>query len=303
MKQLDEHGQPLGAFNYKRNRDKLLNNLVGILNGVVADSRIDEQEVLYLDVWLKDAKQLDDNWAFSKLCDHIEEVLADGVITSEELEHLSKLLPQFIEALTELPGVDFYSQESDKSLLEGLCKGVLANPELNDQEVAYLKWWLSVNGMLKTTFPGKELYQLVSDILADGRVSDDERRQLREAIDLYIGKPMAEGVADGMATLLPLTPNPVIQLQGSTICFTGRFLSGTRKKCHEVAEMLGAEPRERIVRELDYLVIGTLSSRDWRFSNHGRKIEKAVDYRDRHNTGLQILNEEQWLAHTKTLIG
>ena len=35
MSGLDRHGQPLANYNAARNRDKQLNNLMGILDGIV----------------------------------------------------------------------------------------------------------------------------------------------------------------------------------------------------------------------------------------------------------------------------
>jgi hypothetical protein len=299
MTQYDAHGQPAWSINYLRNRDKQLNNLVGILDGILADSRIDEQEVLYLDTWLKDTQGLDGNWVFEQLRRQVNEVLADGEISAEELAHLKEVLPEALRSLIGLPNVDFYSEESDKLLLEGLCKGVMANRQLNDREIRYLDWWLGQNALLKKNFPGKELYALVQKVLADGQITEDERLALGEAIELYIGNPLDEGAADGLATRLPVDEEPSLAFDGTSICFTGKFLSGSRRQCHEWAERVGATPRDNVVKNLDYLVIGTLSSRDWRFSNHGRKIEKALEYRDQDKTQLQILDEEIWVAYLK----
>lgn len=299
MIKTDAHGQPVAAFGYWRNRDKLLNNLVGILDGILADGRIDEQEVVYLDTWLKDASTLAGNWAFDSLCEQVESVLEDGIITADELAHLREALPSLLRAVVEIPSIDFYSEESDKLLLEGLCKGVMANRLLNDAEVRYLDWWLGQNIQLKANFPGRELYALVQKVLADGQITEDERQALAQAIERYIGNPLEEGAADGMATRLPVDLNPRVEFEGASICFTGQFLSGTRKQCQERASLLGASPRNNVVKDLDYLVIGTLSSRDWRFSNHGRKIEKALEYRERYQTALQILDEETWVIHLK----
>lgn len=298
-KEHNKYGQPSREFNYRRNRDKLLNNLVGMLDGMLADGQINEQEVLYLDTWLKDSKELASNWAFELLRSQVSGVLADGVISAAELQHMKEVLPEALQSLTELPDVDFYSKESDKLLLEGLCKGVMANRFLNDQEIRYLDWWLGVNGLLKEKFPGKELYALVRKVLADGKITEDERQELSDAIDLYIGSPLNDGVVDGLATRLPVDADPMLALGGASICFTGKFLSGTRNQCHERAEQAGAIPVERVVMDLDYLVIGTLSSRDWRYSNHGRKIEQALEYRDRYNTDLEIVSEEMWVAYLR----
>ena len=47
-----------------------------------------------------------------------------------------------------------------------------------------------------------------------------------------------------------------------------------------------------VTKKINYLVIGTLSSRDWKFSSHGRKIEKAISYRDDEGVELEIISEE-----------
>lgn len=46
---LDDHGQPLDlTFNYKRNREKAIYGLRGILQGIEADKRLRPREVLFL---------------------------------------------------------------------------------------------------------------------------------------------------------------------------------------------------------------------------------------------------------------
>ncbi len=47
-------------------------------------------------------------------------------------------------------------------------------------------------------------------------------------------------------------------------------------------------------KEVDYLVIGTLASRDWRFSSHGRKIENAIALQ-KSGHPIVIINERTWL--------
>ena len=40
--------------------------------------------------------------------------------------------------------------------------------------------------------------------------------------------------------------------------------------------LLGAQTNSSINKSVNYLVIGTLASRDWLYTSHGRKIEKAL---------------------------
>ena len=51
----------LYAFNYTQNRDKLFANLISIIDGIIADGVVREEEVLYLDTWLLEAKGNDSN--------------------------------------------------------------------------------------------------------------------------------------------------------------------------------------------------------------------------------------------------
>ena len=59
-------------------------------------------------------------------------------------------------------------------------------------------------------------------------------------------------------------------------CFTGTFVSGSCTVIEKGATNKGAQVKKDVSKSVHYLVIGTLASRDWRFSTHGRKIEKAL---------------------------
>lgn len=299
MSGLDRHGQPLANYNAARNRDKQLNNLMGILDGIVADSAIDEQEMLYLDIWLKESASLN-GWIFCELREMMADVLQDGQLCEAEKLHLMSALPRLMETYRHLPGVDFYSEESDKLLLEGLCQGLMGDQTLSDDEIHYLNWWMKQNSMLRAHYPGKQLYQTVERILQDGVITEEEREELQQQLLLFVGNPFEQGVVTGMATKLAISDTEIDTLHGCSVCFTGMFLSGTRRQCEETALLLGATPQDAVTQKLDYLIIGELSSRDWRFSSYGRKIEKAMLLQEKGHS-VRIVTEEAWLAHANTL--
>lgn len=78
----------LYAFNYTQNRDKLFANLISIIDGIIADGVVREEEVLYLDTWLLEAKQIINNGVIKSLSARVSDILADGIITSEERDDL-----------------------------------------------------------------------------------------------------------------------------------------------------------------------------------------------------------------------
>lgn len=83
------------------------------------------------------------------------------------------------------------------------------------------------------------------------------------------------GVAYGMATdFFEYDIEDLIHLD-LNFCFTGTFVTGTRNTVTGSAQKKRAIIKKNVIQDLDYLVIGTLASSDWRFTSHGRKIEKS----------------------------
>ncbi|RRO02422.1 MULTISPECIES: BRCT domain-containing protein [Pectobacterium] len=284
-------------FNYKRNKEKLLINLINIIEGINSDGKFDDKEVLFLDVWLKESELINKNYCVKMLSHRIADILADGVIEPHELKFLKADLIKVQKDLSDLPELDLYSEEADKHLLEGLCKGMLANHQLNDSEVKYLNWWLTSNGALKVNYPGKELYALVKRILDDGIITPEEREELKQALIAFTGSDIDNGIVDGLSTSLPVDDIDSLNLNGAVVCLTGDFLYGKRSVCKEAIELAGGKVVDNITLKLDYLIIGTLSCKHWRYQAHGRKIEKAIDYRDNRGAALKILSEEQWQSY------
>ncbi|UEX77634.1 BRCT domain-containing protein [Sediminicurvatus halobius] len=105
-----------------------------------------------------------------------------------------------------------------------------------------------------------------------------------------------EGVASGLSTRAAAQAEREIMFEGRAFCFTGKFLFGPRQRCEEAVMRLGATPIPRVTKQLDYLVIGGLASRDWAHTSHGRKIEKAIDLREKGHQVI-LLEERDWAVH------
>ncbi|MBD5740580.1 BRCT domain-containing protein, partial [Citrobacter freundii] len=141
-------------------------------------------------------------------------------------------------------------------------------------------------------YPVKNLYFLVKDILSDGKITPAESEILHKALVDFTGCDLESGVVDGLSTKLPVDSDTMVVLEGSTFCLTGVFLAGKRSHVEDMATKNGGLISGNVTKKINYLVIGTLSSRDWKFSSHGRKIEKAIAYRDDEGVELEIISEE-----------
>lgn len=119
---------------------------------------------------------------------------------------------------------------------------------------------------------------------------------LQEYIRSLFGDGMKNGISDGLSTTLAIDYGAVIEFPERIFCLTGKFLHGSRKECQELTQARGGEVLDRMNRFVHYLVVGTLSSKDWMFSSYGRKIEDAVKSRDEKGYAIRIVTEEMWLS-------
>jgi len=103
-----------------------------------------------------------------------------------------------------------------------------------------------------------------------------------------------------MSTELPVTKNAVITLPCSVFCLTGKFITGTRQKCEDLVIRCGGQVESGVTLRTNYLVIGDLASRDWKFSSFGRKIESAIKYRESGKSDVAILSEQMWVESLRT---
>lgn len=286
-------------FNYSLNRDKAIANLINIIEGMTCDGKLSEKEMIFLDTWLLESEILSQNYYVNCIREKISNILFDGIVEQKELEELKELLHEMQRGLMDTPNIDLYSIDSDKHLLEGLCKGLAADYHLSDEEIRYLNWFLSANIILKNNYPGKNLYLLVQSILSDGIITDEERTVLLNEITAFTGSNISEGIVDGYSTTSPVDFIDKFLAKNKKVCLTGKFLCGSRSQCESDLIKIGCKIVDRVTQDLDYLIIGALSSKDWKFQSFGRKIEQAIDYRDNKNAPLKIISEEHWQSLMK----
>ncbi|WP_319583746.1 hypothetical protein [uncultured Pseudodesulfovibrio sp.] len=177
--------------------------------------------------------------------------------------------------------------------LIGLCKGVLADGIVSQEEAEFLQLWLRQNEAAKTQWPGNILYTRVYEYLEDGVLDRDEKDELFELLLTMAGA--SEPLLDfNKSTSLPVSyPMPTLNIIDETFCFTGRMTYGSRKECQMAVRSLGGDICTTPLQSGCVLVIGYLGSRDWIHSTHGRKIEQAVRYRD-NGFPITIVTEDHW---------
>lgn len=180
--------------------------------------------------------------------------------------------------------------------LVGICRGLLADGHVSQQEAEFLKGWIERNAPFVKEYPFAQIYRVLADILHDGVIDQDESADLHDTLIRFVGGEAFNEVAQtaSLSTALPIDdPEPAIIYPGSIFVVTGTFSFGARKLVVKEIEGRGGELGSAPSRKTRFLIVGELGSRDWINSNAGTKIQKAVELRgDGHQ--LAIVSEAHW---------
>lgn len=181
--------------------------------------------------------------------------------------------------------------------LIGICSGIIADGVINDQEIAFVSTWLAENKAVCVEFPGKQIAERLNTVLADGKVSTDERGELLSLFKQISGNGFSDtGATNPEGAAVPADVSPEIVLAGKRFCFTGKFAFGSRGRCEAAVVDCGGEVINDITKSLDYLVLGVGVSKDWKHETYGRKIEKALQMRAAGSERPIIVAEADWVA-------
>ena len=191
------------------------------------------------------------------------------------------------------------ARRADRAIHEmlGAVKGVIVDGEVTEGEAQFLAHWINANPEAVQSWPGRALADRLKKIFADGRVDPEEREDLLFFLQQLAGEDHLQHGDVNVATSLPLDqPAPSLTFLGREYVFTGRFVWGTRAACESAVIDRGGRCGSSITKRTNVLVIGELGSRDWAHTSFGRKIQKAVDYRDS-GVPLVIVSEPSWVQH------
>ena len=179
--------------------------------------------------------------------------------------------------------------------LLGLAKGIAADGIVNQKEAEFLQKWLVANTAVKDNPVIATLFKRINEMLEDNNLDDEEAQELLDTLHKFGGGDFELGEIQKATRLHFDDPPPSIDFHGRRFCFTGTFAYGSRSDCKRVVESLGGTVGS-LTKATDYLVVGVYATDSWAHSSFGRKIEKAVEYREE-GSGIAIIGEEHWIGY------
>lgn len=280
-------------YTFRSEMDKALHSLEGILKGISIDGTVSSQEVEELRSWGRRHYEFIDRHPFKELVPLVLRSVDDNQLDPEEVQDILKMSEnvrtdsKYYNAIT-----------SDIQRLEGILHGILADNKVTDAEIEGLSKWLFDNEQLRESYPFDELCSLVTAIMADGRIDNDERNMLKAFITDFvdvkniaaIDQKELQELKKHMTISGVCALDPEILWDNRLFCITGVFSKTNQSELASIITEKGGLFKEGLTLQTNYLVIGAAGNPCWAFSCYGRKVEKAVEMR-KQGMPITIVNE------------
>ena len=276
--------------------DKAISTLKGLVKGISLDGVFDEKETHELCNGISIHEHLRTWHPFNEIFILLDSAMADGVMDNEERENLLWYCQQ-------ITGRREYYDDITTAIqyLCGIVHGMLSDGELTDKEIHALKDWLDNTDFLQGTYPFDELTSILTSILSDHRIDENERNTLKaflgELVEFKESYNLSENyfkslrekyTVQGICALCP-----DIIFSERRFVFTGDSNKASRDDFFEIVKEKGGIPLTAVSGKTDYLIVGNAGNPCWAFSCYGRKIEKAMQLR-RQGAKIQIINENDF---------
>jgi len=176
---------------------------------------------------------------------------------------------------------DLDSRALKQSLGEllGIARGLLADSELSNDEIRFLRDWLDQRGAVTSSFPGNVIHDRIQQVLEDGIVTEEERSHLVDTLNMLI-EDRLEHLAERVdLTELWFDQDENISFDQSRFCLTGNFVYGPIEVCKAAIERHGGIVDAGVSTDTQFLVVGALGVDEWRSGGLGTEIEKAMRLR------------------------
>lgn len=148
-----------------------IHELIGLLKGVNYDGIINDREVIRLQAWVDNNRNLVFDNQQMKLIKMLESILADRVIDEDEKIMILSACEDYLNG-SEDNSVRMYE-------LNGIIEGIVCDGVINESEVMHLLDWMELYGKsLKEYIPSEELCRVIDRILEDGIVTEEEQAEL-----------------------------------------------------------------------------------------------------------------------------
>lgn len=272
-------------FTRRARLEKSVNSLIGLVEGIAIDGRINPSEITFFNRWLVEHQELKDLHPYNELIPRVQEAIEDGVFSAEERDDVRWLCDR-------LCSTEYYDKTTaELQRLHGILGGVIADGVVTEEELRGLSQWMNEHEHLRTCWPYDEVGSLITTVMADKKIDEREQKILMnffsEFVHVLDEKTIVSPSISVETTLVGLCAVcPEIDFKGQRFCFTGSSTRHTRAELTSLVTSLGGEVAGFPSSKVSYLIIGAEGNPCWAYACYGRKVEMAVKLR---KEGARIL--------------
>lgn len=277
---MDIHSDNIDGFNFTKPQQiqTAFGTLLGMIKGIAADGKVDTAEARLVLEFL-DAKPIFAVAPFNEFRDLFIDCIEDGIITQDELEDMTYFC---LQASKDNAFYDHLTLKMQK--LHGILSGIASDGVIETAEADYLQAWMNMYCELRGMWPFDHIDTMLTAFLEDGVIDAQESKQFIEAIAAWVPTEGAAVTVDTqhLHTIEKVQEDtPDICLHERTFCFTGKFQQYQRSELQKLVVELGGAHKPSPTKQVDYLIVGTGGNPCYTFSCYGRKVEKAMQLREK----------------------
>ena len=269
-------------YTTKSRTDKAINSLLGIMQGISADRTITGEEMQLLIGWSEENQSLIDRHPYNEVVPKVIQALSDGSFSEEEQEDL-------IWFCNKWRSQDYYKDiTTGLQELHAIIGAIASDGLVTETEAERLSDWITEHEELRSCYPYDEIDSLLVSSLKDRWLDPNEQKTLLDFFSSFLPQSISlERTTSKISVVSGICAvSPEINFDGRCFCFTGESTRLNRDEMKIMALDRGARVVENISPKVNYLVVGSGGNPCWAYACYGRKIEKAMQLRQK---GAQIV--------------
>lgn len=160
--------------------DKAMNSLAGLIEGISIDGIVNDAELGFVRAWLHEHDEFRNAHPFNELMPVVEAAIEDGVLTEDERLDVLWLC-------TRMQSEEFYDQTTaELQRLHGILAGIASDQVITERELRGLSDWIGEHDTLKSRWPFDEVESVITAVLRDGKIDEDEHRMLQHLFSEFV---------------------------------------------------------------------------------------------------------------------
>ncbi|HEX3043810.1 MAG TPA: BRCT domain-containing protein [Bacillota bacterium] len=290
---------PYSNDSFKNTLDKSLHTLEGIIKGIAMDGKIKPSEIDELRSWCFDYIGLSSRSPFNEFIPLIQAAISDLTLTEEEIKGIIWCCKNMTT-----PNLYYDIVSADIQRLQGLLHGIMADHQIEEEELKQLQSWIAENNHLKGSYPYDEIESVITQVMRDGRIDPEEHDFLIVFFSEFISMPTYSTIDPDELSRLKQSITipgicavcPGITFKNRSFCFTGISSRARRSEIVKEIEIQGGTYVDNVTPDLNYLITGNNGNQCWAYSCYGPKVEEAISYRKKGANILIVHENDFWDA-------